>query len=377
MRKQTKHNKNFLHLKTPILINKKKEKTTLQSYPKFEDQRESEEVMEFINPDSIFDEDNEDDLDEKEIEQLQELSQYNEHLIDLLDKTPEVNHFFNMVPLAFSENDNPSEELGTTYKNSIGSYLTLLLKAESQGVMKEVIDQGFDIEAAQKFALLQLWVKAEDAHEGNIIIGLSDENTMIPISIDFGRCLSFDMDSPIMLPRTTRWEQWPALECNVETNIKNFILSKDPETLIIKLEDLFFNLYNDELTSEQQTLFAIKFHHLHANMIMVQEAIREGLTFKQILALILPVIDGEAFDFVTQGLLQGGDLFSARTRYATLKTAFREAWRNSTAQFTFNSDRFRELIRNEINSIKQLPLEQLNERYYHKMCYELRKGLYL
>lgn len=383
MKKQSKNNKTFLYLKQTNFIPKK---TPLKrpADSNFQNKQLSgadpfASKIQIVSP-SITEHNGIDNWEEEvedEIDMMESLSRYNEGIIEILDQFPEIGSFFDIAPSNLSSSNLEDEEAELLFSDCIGTYANLIKHAENQGITKEILDQGFDIQAAHKYALFQIWVKAEDAHGGNILIRLSGENTMIPIPLDFGRCLGYDLENGIMLPRTTRWEKWPALEHRFDDTVKNFIIKQNTQSLIDKLKKLFFGRYSAELSEEQKAIFSVKLQHLHANMIMVQEAMKEGLTMKQILALILPIIDINALNFVTQGITQGGELWPARKRFASLKTSFREAWDCATQLSTFNSELFREKIGDEVREIKKLSLDTLNTLYFPEISFELRRSLYL
>jgi len=316
-------------------------------------------------------------MSETPVDELNSMIGFNELIVSALDNLPQVNRFFNL-PIAKVSGKNDSEiEITIEQKNCIGTYSDLIKQAELQGMTKDTLDYGLDTLSAQKYALLQLIVKAEDAHGGNIIIIQDPTNHLVPISIEFGRCLGHDPNDERMLPRTTRWEKWPALDLPIDEKLKNFILSLNTEKLVRDLKDAFYSNYNSKLTEVQRGFFNIKFHHLHSNILMVQESIKSGLIFKQMIALILPAIDPSTFNFITQGVLEGGELWPARKRFASLKTGFRNAWNHSLTHSKFNYDEFVQRIRGEIEEIKQLSSAELNDLYFKEICFELRRGLFL
>ncbi|MEC7838732.1 MAG: hypothetical protein VX777_01685 [Chlamydiota bacterium] len=302
---------------------------------------------------------------------------FNELLVSQLDNLPQVNRFFNLPIAKVSDKNDNEIEITIEQSNCIGTYSELIRQAELQGITKNTLDYGLDKLSAQKYALLQLMIKAEDAHGGNIIILQDLANHLVPISIEFGRCLGHDPNDERMLPRTTRWEDWPALSEPVEDEIKDFILSLDSLKLVKDLKMSFYSKYDTKLTENQKDIFEIKFDHLHSNILMLQESIKSGLTFRQMIALILPKIDPSSFNFVTQGVLEGGELWPARKRFASLITGFRSAWNHSIINNKLNQDEFVHRIRGEIEEIKKLSETELEEYFFKEICFELRRGLFL
>lgn len=318
---------------------------------------------------------NVDEHGELRVDEIKSLTSYNEMIVYLLDNLSKDPNFFN-VPL-LEESQLASYESVQEENTSIGTYANLIHEANSQGVTKETLDSGFDIYEAQKFAILQLLIKAEDTHGGNIMIQVNPKNQLVPIPIDFGRCLGDDPNDEHMLPRITRWEQWPALLYPVDPQIVEFILSIDVTDYIRKVQDEFFRLFQSLLTVELKERFHTKFFHLQANLIMIQESIKAGLTIKQMITLIIPEIDDDAFHFVTQGVLQGGELWPARHRFAGLQTSFLNAWNQSYKNNSFDEQQFLDCIKKEIIGIKNTPEDILEKRYFQAMSFELRRGLYL
>jgi Phosphatidylinositol 3- and 4-kinase len=312
---------------------------------------------------------------EMRVDEIKSLTSYNEMIVYLFDNLSNIRNFFN-IPL-LEEDQLASFENVQEEKTSIGTYANLIYEASSQGVNKETLDSGFNIYEAQKFALLQLIIKAEDTHGGNIMIQVNTSNQLVPIPIDFGRCLGNDPHDEHMLPRTTRWEQWPALLYPIDLTIKDFILNLNIDDIVEAVRTEFFRLFSSLLSEEQINIFHMKFFHLHSNLVMIQEAVKAGLTIKQMLTLILPVIDSDAFHFVTQGVLQGGELWPARHRFATLNTSFLKAWRRSHQNDSFDKNVFFDCIKKEIIEIKNIPEDLLEKRYFQEMSFELRRGLFL
>lgn len=118
-------------------------------------------------------------------------------------------------------------------------------------------------------------------------------------------------------------------------------------------------------------------NHLEANLLMIKEATKNGLTIKQMIALIIPEVDRQIFNFVTGGILQGGSLWPARKRYASLESSFQRAWNTTLLGGHFDKKLFGNAIHIEIEKIKGLPATQLEKQYFPRISYELRRGLYL
>jgi len=291
----------------------------------------------------------------------------NDFFINVLMHQTGMREFFNI------------EEVGTEEEvhMALGTYDNLIKQAGAQGIAQEVLDHGFDIKSAQNYALLQIYLKTEDAHGENILIRIDQNHHLIPTPLNCSRWLCDDPNSEKMIPRTTRWERWPALNQPICEPIKDFVIDSDPEFLVEQMKLDFLKQCGPYLSDEQKSIFETRFYHLKCNMIMVKEAVSEGLYIKQILALILPVIDDFAFKFVTQGILKGGELWPARKRYISLHTGFRTAWNKAKKEGGRRTEIFTERIRQEISEIKKLPSETLESNYFRELCYELRKGLFL
>lgn len=291
----------------------------------------------------------------------------NEYFIQMLMQKDRMREFFNI---------EEANEEGIT-DQTLGTYGNLMKQAGEQGVTREILDRGFNIKAAQYFALLHIYLKTEDSHGENILIRLDHNHHLIPTSLTFSRWLGEDPNHEKMLPKTTRWEKWPALSLPIDEQIKEFIIKHDPESFVNAMRNDFLDKCADQLSDEQKNIFELKFYHLKCNMIMVQEAVNQGLLIKQILALTLPVIDNFAFNFVTQGILKGGELWPARKRFATLHTGFKNAWNQAKKEKNAPLQAFTDRIKQEIITVKKIPLEILERDYFQEMCYELRSGLYL
>ena len=294
------------------------------------------------------------------------LELYNHTLVSLIDTLPAINGFFQIATM--DEKQQVKET--TAYQESDGTYAELLANQE-----KSAIDATFNTLEAQKYMVLQLWVKAEDAHGHHILIRRNSAGELLPIPINYRRCLAHNFHSNWMIPRTTRWEGWPQLEQPLDPVIRKLILDSDPHALTAALKAAFNKTVS--LSPEEQELFDCKFTHFTANMIMLNRAIQVGLTLKQTLALILPVIDNYAFHFVTAGTLKGGELWPARDRFLQLSNAFVKAWNAGRKWHHFCFDTFEAAIIAEIEAIHALSPEVLFERYFNEIAFELRRSLYL
>lgn len=291
----------------------------------------------------------------------------NDYFISVLMHQKGMRKFFNVEEVG---------EEGAT-QQSLGTYESLVKQAGAQGIGQTSIDRGFDIEAAQHYALLQIYLKTEDSHSENIVIRIDQNHHLIPAPLHFTRWLSQDPNNETMLPRTTCWEKWPALSQPICEPIKNFISETNPELFVEQMKLEFLKGCGPQLTKEQKDIFEIRLYHLKCNMIMVKEAVQEGLSIKQILALIIPIVDDFAFNFVTQGILKGGELWPARKRFASLHTGFRTAWNKAKKESDTALPVFKKQIQKELSAIKELSPETLESTYFGNKGYELRKGLFL
>lgn len=299
---------------------------------------------------------------------------YNDIIVSLLDRLPTINHFFGVPEVAIETLESQEVKSKKAYKESLGTYAEILAAAKTE---KQIVDKKLNTLASQKYALLQLWVKAEDAHGNNILIQENSEKELIPIPINYTRCLADDFSNEKNIARTTRWEDWPALQQAPLPEIVHFVTETDPHALAKELKEAFFKLFASELSDKQKERFEIKFTHFEANLIMVQEAIKAGLTFREIIALILPHIDKYAFNFITGGVLEGGELWPARKRFLKLDTGFLIAWSRAKKWDGFSMNTFKTAIVEQIQQIKKLPPATLYDNYYTEICFELRRALFL
>lgn len=317
----------------------------------------------------------EEESSKEKLDQIRSLAGYNELIVFLFDNHPSVNNFFN-IPI-IEENRLNSFQFFEEQNTSIGTYSNLISEAAAQGVDKETLDCGFDLFEAQKFAILQLLTKAEDSHGGNIIIQVNSKNQLIPIPMDFGCCLAHNPKDEYTLPRTTKWEQWPALLYPVDDKIVQFLLNLQISGMMTMIRCKFLRSLQRELSTEEIALFEKKFFHLDANLIMLQEAVKMGLTIKKMIALILPVIDEESFRTITQGVLEGGELWPARERFSKMETAFNRAWDAANVYRFFNREEFQRAISKEILSLSKIADGVIEGLYFSEISYRLRKGLFL
>ncbi|MCB1112704.1 MAG: hypothetical protein H7A37_09850 [Chlamydiales bacterium] len=307
-------------------------------------------------------------VDDASIGPERKWAEYNEYLVYLFDQLPEINGFFNLpkITLTYDEDNKPKTQ--QEFIQSEGTYLQFTKED------KEKTDNAFNTLAAQKFAIIQILMKAEDAHALNILISRDANGELIPIPIDYGRSLTHDPNDPTMVPRTTRWETWPALEKPTDPSIIALFDRINPENLVTNLKAAFHKEVNDPAFEERLDL---KLTHLEANLYMIKAAMKKKFTVKQTLALILPAMNKYTFNMVTKGVISGGSLWPARDRYIKLHTSFLAVWNKSLHWRRFKMDTFIEKIEEEVEKVSRLTPEQLHEKYFEEMCYELRRGLFL
>jgi len=314
--------------------------------------------------------------DDQTVVKPREFAIFNNIIASRLDTLPSINHFFSIPEVRFTKSSENEIQMKQECQSCLGTYAQLIEQAESKGKTKEDLDTILNPKSAQKFAIFSLWIKAADIHGGSILIQ-KNENELTPIPVNYSNTLSWNPTDSNTLIRTTRWEKWPALTMPLDHEVMTFVLDTKPESTAAELKKNFFDEFGEDLPEEKKQLFDRKFEHLQANMMMVREGVKADLNLHQIMALILPEIDQKAFDFVTGGLLKGGELWGARERYLQLPTSFIEAWKAATQDGDFSESIFKKIIGEEIRKIKKLNADDLEKRYYHEICYELRRGLFL
>jgi len=301
---------------------------------------------------------------------------YNDLIISQLDRHPLIHNLFGVPEVQIEKTAAKSYSI-TREKIPGELYAVAIKKAQEAGEGKEQLDKRFNVQSAQKYALLQLWIKAEEGHGASTLIQKNPLEELVPISFNHIHCISHDPTDATMLPRTTRWEKWPQLELPVDPQVKEFVLRADPSQIVNDLKTAFLIEYKSELTEEQFEWMELKFHHLLANMVTLFDAVNADMNFRQILALILPEINQHSFNFVTQGQMEGGELWPARERYAKLPTAFLSSWGKALHWRRFRIENFRSHMQKEIEKIGRLPKKVLDQRYFNEICFELRRGMYL
>jgi hypothetical protein len=165
--------------------------------------------------------------DDQTIVPPREYGLLNNIIVNELEKTSLVHNFFHIPEIHFTKNELNQIQMKLECPNCLGTYADLIRQGETIGKRKEDLDNALGPLAAQRCALLLLWVKASDAHGGTILIQQEDLG-LSPLPVNYTNCLGKDPNSELTTPRTTRWETWPALARDIDNEIKRFVLEADP-----------------------------------------------------------------------------------------------------------------------------------------------------
>lgn len=162
-----------------------------------------------------------------------------------------------------------------------------------QKLPQEIQDQ-LSPEGVQKFALLQMLLKTTDSHGGNIILHETN-GKLFPHSIDHSASLHADPTLLASHPRISDYALWPGMEAPIDQDsvVTQQLLGMDVEGLLKTLLEEALEAADTQKDLPEEALSSLpsSLNHLAANLIFIQESIKEKLSPQQMLACLVCPID--------------------------------------------------------------------------------------